>query len=37
MTEEEIAEGLGVSVRTVRNDWRKARAWLAKEMRAEEA
>jgi RNA polymerase sigma factor (TIGR02999 family) len=36
MTEEEIAEGLGVSVRTVRNDWRKARAWLAKEMRGEE-
>ena len=36
MTEQEIADWIGVSVRTVRNDWRKARAWLAKEMRAEE-
>ncbi len=29
MTEAEIAELLGVTDRTVRNDWRKAKAWLA--------
>jgi len=29
MTEEEVAEVVGVSARTVRRDWRKARAWLA--------
>jgi len=28
MEEEEIAEALGTSVRTVRRDWVKARAWL---------
>jgi RNA polymerase sigma factor (TIGR02999 family) len=28
MTEEEIAETLGVSVRTVKRDWEFARAWL---------
>ena len=28
MEEEEIAESLGVSARTVRRDWVKARAWL---------
>ena len=28
MAEEEIAESLGVSARTVRRDWVKARAWL---------
>lgn len=28
MTEPEIAEVIGVSERTVRNDWRHARAWL---------
>lgn len=28
MTEKEIAEALGVSERTVQNDWRVARAWL---------
>jgi len=28
MDEEEIAESLGVSARTVRRDWVKARAWL---------
>ena len=28
MTEPEIATALGVSVRTVSNDWRRARAWL---------
>lgn len=32
MTEEEIALALGLSVRTVRNDWRKAKAWLAREL-----
>ena len=32
MTEEEIAELLGVTDRTVRNDWRKAKAWLATEL-----
>lgn len=29
LTEEEIAHLLGVSERTVRRDWRKAKAWLA--------
>lgn len=29
MTDEEIAELFGVSERTVRRDWRKAKAWLA--------
>jgi DNA-directed RNA polymerase specialized sigma24 family protein len=28
MEEKEIAEALGVSERTVRRDWVKARAWL---------
>ncbi len=28
MTQEEIGDVLGVTPRTVRNDWRKARAWL---------
>jgi RNA polymerase sigma-70 factor (ECF subfamily) len=28
LTEAEIAEVLGISVRTVKNDWRAARAWL---------
>lgn len=32
LTHEEIAEALGVSVPTVRRDWRLARAWLAREM-----
>lgn len=32
MTEPEIAEALGVSVRTVSGDWRKAKAWLAREL-----
>jgi RNA polymerase sigma factor (TIGR02999 family) len=32
MSEEEIAEVLGVSVRTVKQDWRVAKAWLFKEL-----
>ena len=28
MSEEEIAEALGVSIRTVQRDWTRARAWL---------
>jgi RNA polymerase sigma factor (TIGR02999 family) len=32
LTEEEIAEALKVSPRTVRNDWRVARAWLYREL-----
>lgn len=30
MQEKEIAEVLGISKRTVRRDWRKAKAWLAR-------
>lgn len=32
LTHEEIAEVLGVSVPTVRRDWRLARAWLSREL-----
>lgn len=32
MTEEETAEVLGISVRTVKRDWKVARAWLYGEM-----
>ncbi len=35
MTQEEIAEVLGVSVQTVRLDWRLARAWLSRELTRE--
>jgi RNA polymerase sigma factor (TIGR02999 family) len=35
LTQEEIAEVLGVSVQTVRLDWRMARAWLSRELKAE--
>lgn len=35
LTQEEIAEVLGVSVQTVRLDWRMARAWLSRELRAD--
>jgi RNA polymerase sigma factor (TIGR02999 family) len=35
LSEEETAEALGVSVRTVRRDWVKARAWLYDAMYAE--
>lgn len=34
LTEEETAEALGVSVPTVKRDWRVARAWLGKELGA---
>lgn len=33
LTEEETAEALGVSVRTVQRDWQRARAWLQQELR----
>jgi RNA polymerase sigma factor (TIGR02999 family) len=33
MTEEEIADVLGVSARTVKRDWRVAKAWLFKELK----
>jgi RNA polymerase sigma factor (TIGR02999 family) len=32
LSEEEIAELLGVSVRTINREWRMARAWLRKEL-----
>ena len=32
LTQEEIAEVLGVSVPTVKRDWRVARAWLSREL-----
>ncbi len=32
LTQEQIAETLGVTDRTVRNDWRKAKAWLTHEL-----
>ena len=32
MTEAEIGELLELSPRTVRNDWRKAKAWLSLEL-----
>lgn len=35
LTNDEIAEALGVSEPTVRRDWRLARAWLSREMRDE--
>jgi len=34
LTEEEVAEVLGVSVKTVKRDWRFAKAWLKMEMSA---
>lgn len=33
LTEEETAEALGVSVRTVRRDWASARSWLQAQLR----
>lgn len=35
LTEEEIAEATGVTVRTVRRDWAKARGWLCEELAAD--
>jgi RNA polymerase sigma factor (TIGR02999 family) len=32
LTEKETAEALGITVRTVQRDWRKARDWLALEL-----
>lgn len=32
LTAEEIAEQLGVSIRTVKNDWRFAKAWLYRQL-----
>ena len=37
LTHREIAEVLGVSEPTVRRDWRLARAWLSRELRASSA
>lgn len=34
MTEDEVAEALGVTARTVRRDWQKARAFLYRELQA---
>lgn len=34
LTHQEIADALGVSLTTVESDWRMAKAWLAKELRA---
>ncbi|MCB1034322.1 MAG: RNA polymerase subunit sigma, partial [Acidobacteria bacterium] len=34
MTEPEIAEALSISVRSVSSDWRRARAWLSREIEA---
>jgi len=36
MTEDEVAESLGVTARTVRRDWQKARAFLYRELSGEE-
>lgn len=36
MTEKEVAAVLDISTRTVQRDWRKARAWLYKELYPEE-
>ena len=37
LTEPEVAEALGVSLRTVADDWRFARAWLARRLGEEGA
>lgn len=37
MEEQEIADALGLSVRTVRRDWVKARAWLYRELYPQDA
>jgi len=33
LTHEEIAEVIGMSLPTVRRDWRLARAWLTRELK----
>lgn len=35
MNEDEIAAALGVSSRSVQRDWKRARAWLQRELRSE--
>ena len=37
MNDEEIAEALDVSVRTVQRDWKRARAWLHKTLASQES
>jgi RNA polymerase sigma factor (TIGR02999 family) len=37
LTEDEVAEALGVTARTAQRDWAKARAWLYKELYPERA
>ena len=37
MTEEETAEALGISLRTAKRDWARAKSWLHKEIAAEDA
>ena len=37
LTEQEAAEVLGVSVRTVKRDWSAARAWLQAQLRGKPA
>jgi len=37
LTEEETAEALGISVRTVKRDWTSARAWLRAQLRRRSA
>ncbi len=32
MKEAEIAQALGLSIRTVSNDWHRAKAWLVREL-----
>lgn len=34
LTHQEIADALGISLTTVESDWRMAKAWLAKELKA---
>ncbi len=36
MTEEETAEALGISLRTAKRDWARAKSWLHKEIGAED-
>ena len=37
MTEEETAEALGISLRTAKRDWARAKSWLHKEIAAEDS